>query len=89
MEVQHLPETVLEGIGKGTSKGKKKDYNLSFKVSKQRALEEFEIDYIKNALKSSGGNITWAAKISGMNVKNFFVKMKKYGVEPGSYKNTK
>jgi len=86
VEVHHLPETVLEGIGKDKGKGKEKDYNLSFKVSKQRALEQFEIDYIKNVLKNTGGNITRAAKISGMNVKNFHVKMKKYGINPKNLK---
>ena len=85
IEYHHLPETVLKYLGKGIGKGK--EYYLSFQVSKQRALDQFEIDYIKNALKSTNGNITKAARISGMHVKNFFVKVKKYGINPNEYKN--
>ena len=40
-------------------------------------------------LKESKGNITQAAKRAGIDVKNFYVKMKAYGIKPDEFKNPK
>jgi transcriptional regulator of acetoin/glycerol metabolism len=37
-------------------------------------------------LRTAKGNITFAAKCAGMDVKNFFTKVKKYHIDPKSYK---
>ena len=80
VDVLHLPTSVHQdqipnGIG-----GKPK----TFQLAKQHVLENFEKEFIINSLKIANGNITKAAHISGMHVKNFFVKMKKYGIDPNS-----
>jgi len=57
-----------------------------FKTAKQRVVEEFEKEYISNSLKTSNGHICEAAKSAGIDVKNFYEKMKKYGIDAHSYK---
>ncbi|MFQ5706637.1 MAG: sigma 54-interacting transcriptional regulator [bacterium] len=55
---------------------------LSFKSAKQRVVQRFEREYIIDRLMKSRGNISQAARASEMAVKNFFDKMKKYGIDP-------
>lgn len=57
---------------------------LSFKSAKQLVLEKFEREFIIDRLMKSKGNISQAARMSGMAVKNFFDKMKKYEIDPKS-----
>ena len=57
-----------------------------FKVAKKRIVEKFEIEYISDCLKASNGHISDAAKSAGIDVKNFYEKMKKYGVDAHSFR---
>ena len=57
-----------------------------FKTAKQRVVEEFEKEYIADCLKASSGHISEAAKSAGIDVKNFYEKMKKYGIDAHSFK---
>lgn len=59
----------------------------TFKIAKQDMIEHFEHDYIQDTLTLSHGNISQAAKIAGINVKNFYVKMKKYRIDPHALKD--
>lgn len=58
-----------------------------FKVAKQRLLEKFERSFILDRLAESGGNISRAARASGMDVKNFFEKMKRHDIDPKALKS--
>ena len=82
VDVSHLPASIFQNQISTKTDCKTE----TFQIAKQRVLEDFEKEFIINTLKISNGNITQAAKMSGMNVKNFFVKMKKYGIKPGFYK---
>ncbi|MFQ5709435.1 MAG: sigma-54 interaction domain-containing protein [bacterium] len=57
-----------------------------FKAAKQRVVERFEKEYIADCLKASKGHISDAAKSAGIDVKNFYEKMKKYGVHAHTFK---
>ena len=78
IEAQHLPQNVLGG------KSSSEKEPSTFKLAKQRVIENFEREYIIGCLSRCKGNITHAARQAGMNVKNFHVKMKKYGIDPKS-----
>jgi len=82
IEPRHLPACVrIENSGTISKT------NLScFKIAKQRVVETFEQEYITDCLKTSKGNISLAAKIAGINVKNFYEKMKKYRINPQDFK---
>jgi Nif-specific regulatory protein len=62
------------------------DRNSSFKDAKRRAVDAFEREYLAECLRSAGGNISRAAKCAGMDVKNFHVKIRKYRINPTSFK---
>ncbi len=53
----------------------------SLKESRENLLKEFEMDFIKKALLSSGGNISKAAAECGLSRQSFQYLMKKYGVK--------
>ncbi len=58
----------------------------TFKDSKQFVVEQFERQFIRQKLEASSGNISQAARSSGMDVKNFHTKMSKYGIDATSFK---
>jgi len=74
----HLPMAVQF---RGTS-APSSDKPAPFKIAKQRAVQKFEREYIADCLKTAHGNISRAAQTAGIDVKNFYVKMTKYGIDP-------
>jgi Nif-specific regulatory protein len=82
IEPHHLPPNVSEVL-KTTAMKKS---IATFKEAKQRAVATFERDYIIDCLKASKGNISQAARAAGVDLKNFYAKMKKYGIDPVAFK---
>ena len=82
IEPHHLPPNLSE-VSKTTTMKKPL---ASFKAAKQQAVEAFESDYIIDCLKASHGNISHAAQAAGIDLKNFYDKMRKYGIDPGAFK---
>jgi transcriptional regulator with GAF, ATPase, and Fis domain len=82
IEPCHLPANVV-----ATSKTPaRKDQLQPFKKAKQDAVAVFEKEYISNSLKASKGNISHAARTTGVDLKNFYAKMRKYGIDPLAFK---
>jgi len=83
VEVTDLPSAVREGEGISAVE----DWGaLRFPEAKRRAVERFERAYLVARLRASGGNITRAARASGIDVKNFHVKMTRLGIDPQRFK---
>lgn len=57
------------------------DNNVSFRNSKKKVIESFEIYYLTEAMKNNQGNISAAAKKAGLDYKNFHSKLKKYNIK--------
>lgn len=53
---------------------------LPFREAKERVVSCFEKRYIEDALRRAGGKLTEAARLAGMDNKNFSEKMKRYGI---------
>ena len=56
------------------------DNDASFRSSKKKVIESFEIYYLTEAMKHNKGNISAAAKKAGLDYKNFHSKLKKYNI---------
>lgn len=56
-------------------------------VSLERAVEAFEKDLIKDALKTTGGNRSKAARLLDTTERIPSYKIKRYNVEPRRFKN--
>ncbi|MFQ5865747.1 MAG: sigma-54 interaction domain-containing protein [bacterium] len=82
IQPQHLPPS-LNG---GTNNIGLAEKHSSFRAAKQRVVEKFEQEYIVDCLKASQGNVSRAAKSAGIDVKNFHVKMRKYGIDAHAFK---
>ena len=58
----------------------------AFREAKRRVVEDFERGYVAEALAATGGNIRAAARRSAVEYKNFYRKMKRYGIDPARFK---
>ncbi len=56
------------------------DLSLPFRDAKARVVEEFERAYVAGVLELEGGKLTAAAKHAGMDPKNFWEKLVRYGL---------
>lgn len=52
----------------------------NFRTAKKQMVENFERDYVTHLLARTQGNLSEAARIAGMDRKNFWVMAKKYGL---------
>ncbi|MGP8330443.1 MAG: sigma 54-interacting transcriptional regulator, partial [Methanosarcinaceae archaeon] len=59
---------------------------LSFRDAKTKVITNFEKAYISHTLAQSRGVIRQAARIAGIDVKNFYNKMTKLGIQPAEFK---
>ncbi len=82
IEAKHLPMCVCREKIALTLAGKP----LTFMSAKQYAVEKFEREYICDCLNTTKGNISRAARTAGIDVKNFYAKMRKYEIDPHSFK---
>ncbi len=58
-----------------------------FQAAKQRLIASFEKNYLIDKLAETKGNISQAARLSGMDVKNFYEKMKHHGIDAKVFKD--
>jgi DNA-binding NtrC family response regulator len=83
IDVSHLPTRV-----QGQSKEQPLPFNehLSFKDAKEQLLESFEREYISQVLRRCDGNISRAARESGLHRKSIERLVKKYALDARSMK---
>ncbi|HAM32364.1 MAG: hypothetical protein A2X91_00650 [Deltaproteobacteria bacterium GWB2_65_81] len=60
--------------------------DLPFRDAKERVVSFFEKRYIEEALRRAEGKLTEAARLAGMDNKNFSEKMKRYGITLEAFK---
>jgi two-component system response regulator AtoC len=60
--------------------------DLTFSELKDRVVSEMERKYLTDLLKRFRGNVSQAIKYSKIDRKNFYNKMKKYQINPHSFK---
>ena len=71
-----LPLSILESV-----KGAVRPTEQAFRAAKQRLIEEFEPRYLSQILSETGGNVSEAARRSGMKRSAFQRLMAKYGLQ--------
>lgn len=85
--VDDLPESMRASAAIALGRGAPgTDSRSSFRAAKQRVIEQFERGWIETALKAAKGNISEAARTSGLDYKNFYAKMVRLDIEPGAFK---
>ena len=77
IQPEHLPPTLRSEYGQD----KRRKSPPNFKLAKQKVIEKFEQEYIKDCLKACNGNISQAARTAGLHFSNFYAKMKKYRIQ--------
>jgi DNA-binding NtrC family response regulator len=60
--------------------------DLPFRDAKERVVSAFEKRYIEDALRRAEGKLTEAARLAGMDNKNFSEKMKRHGITLDAFK---
>ncbi|MBI3794141.1 MAG: sigma-54-dependent Fis family transcriptional regulator [Nitrospinae bacterium] len=75
----------LPGSGRNGDMFKLMGEENVFQESKRKVIESFEAHYLTTMLKKHKGNISSAAKESGLDYKNFHDKLKKYRIKRGVF----
>jgi len=92
IEPQDLPLlTRLRGTDVPASEGNPQSEQLedsddTLQGAKSRLVSEFERRFIERALRSTGGNVAAAARMSGKNRRALFELMRKYEISPDEYR---
>ncbi len=60
--------------------------SLDYKTARSKALEHFTVSYIKNLLEKTGGNVTHAARMAGIERQSLQHLLRKYNIEPREFK---
>jgi DNA-binding NtrC family response regulator len=60
---------------------------LPYHEAKEELLDRFDRDFIISLLKKHDGNITKASNEAGLGYRNFYEKMKRYGISKWEFKN--
>ncbi len=63
------------------------DLARPYKVLKDEVLEKFTTEYIVNLLEQTGGNVTMAAQISGIQRQSLQKIFKRYNISPETFRN--
>lgn len=80
-QLQHLPEAFRSLMSPVHTNS-----YLTFADAKRTVMERFEKNYIERTLIETRGVVTRAARMAGMDAKNFFQKMAKYEIAASSYR---
>ncbi|TWT91755.1 sigma 54-interacting transcriptional regulator [Stieleria varia] len=75
-----------DGDRRETSEQSMNLYCLSFQEAKERVVDRFEVDYIREMLRRSQGNICQSAKLAGKNRRAFFELMRKHSIDAEEFK---
>ena len=75
IDVAHLPEEITS-----STSNYKREYSLC--ELKKRAADQVERAYLIRALQKNQGIIRRAARMTGIDVKNFHTKIRKHGIDP-------
>lgn len=86
IEPHHLPDEIRRRALPGELAATIDPTTVSFGEGKRQVVEHFERAYLSSCLGRSGGHITNAARLAGMDVKNFHTKMKALGIDPNEFK---
>ncbi|MFQ5650562.1 MAG: sigma-54 interaction domain-containing protein [bacterium] len=82
IQPHHLPSEVLQENFISTQSG----HMMPFRAVKEQVVSGFERDYISRILTQTNGNVTRAAQIAELDVKNLRDKISRYGIDPRSFK---
>jgi two-component system response regulator AtoC len=76
LDVVHLSPA---GVGPSASGVARDDASPDEPPSYEEARARFERDYLKGILDAAGGNVSEAARLSGIPRQNLYVRMKRWG----------
>jgi DNA-binding NtrC family response regulator len=81
------PDDIALPANPTTASSPRLDLARPFRDLKQEIIETFERDYVRELLRSHRGNLAAAARQAGMDRKNLWAMVKKYGLDLERFRN--
>lgn len=86
IDISHIPLDASDTIALPPTGTHDEILTLSYKQAKEQVLQEFTHTYVGAKLSLTNGNITQAAKNSGLDRQALQQIIKRFNIDPGSYK---
>ncbi|MCC7429917.1 sigma-54-dependent Fis family transcriptional regulator [bacterium] len=90
IEVENLPKSILLQVGKTETNQKFlldiEQEQLTFQDAKNKIIDEFEVNYIRQLLEKTNGNVTHSSEIAKTDRSSFQRIMRKHGIKSRSFK---
>jgi transcriptional regulator with PAS, ATPase and Fis domain len=88
ISVEDLPSDILQDSdGAASARPRQKgDVYDKANIDYREARQQFETDYIADLLQKTHGNVTEAARLSGISRRNLYEKVEKYGIDINTFK---
>ena len=85
-DIHFVDEQPAQAIGGATNYGASDVLTMEYHRARDQVMGSFEVEYLANVIRASGGNISDAARMAGVDRTTLYRLMDKHGIDRESLK---